>query len=251
MVLGSGMGSAWQDWDIEGRYPYADIPDFPTGSVAGHAGELLTGGIGGTPAVIMSGRAHFYETGSTDRLAFAICALCACGIEALILTNSAGGVSARVEPGMMMLIEDHICLPALAGLGPLVGPNAGPGPRFPSMAGAYDGGLLKLAIEASGDLETDVVAGIYAMVGGPNFETPAEVRLLEMIGADVVGMSTAAEAIVARHCGVKVLGISVITNRAGAHVEEDEHEAVLRMAGRAARDVARIIETVAAQMGSG
>lgn len=248
VVLGSGIGAADQGWSIDGSYPYATVPNFPTSSVAGHAGELLTGRIGETPAVIMSGRTHFYETGSTESLTFAIRTLCACGIDALILTNSAGAVSPRIEPGSMMLIEDHICLPALTGRSPLVGPNDGPGPRFPSMVGAYDRELLNLAEQAAFGLQTDVATGVYAMVGGPNYETPAEVRMLEAIGADAVGMSTAAEAIVARHCGVRVLGISVITNRAGTKVEEDEHEAVLRMAGRAAEDVARLIEIVAGRI---
>ncbi len=251
VVLGSGIGAAGDGWGIEGKFPYSTIPNFPTGSVAGHAGELLTGLIGGTPAVIMSGRSHYYESGSMIELAFAIRSLCACGIDVLILTNSAGAVAARIEPGTMMVIQDHICLPALTGLGPLVGPNVGPGPRFPSMARAYDSELLETAIRAASELETDVVSGVYAMVGGPNYETPAEVRFLEALGADAVGMSTAAEAIVAIHCGVRVLGISVITNRAGIQVEEDEHEAVLQMAGRAARDVARVIEIVAAGIGPG
>ncbi len=251
VVLGSGIGAAGDGWDIGGCIQYADIPNFPTSSVAGHAGELLTGRIGETPALIMSGRSHFYESGSMAQLAFAIRSLCACDINALILTNSAGAVSSGVEPGAVMLIEDHICLPALTGLGPLVGPNVGPGPRFPSMVGAYDNGLLELAAGAASDLEIDVVSGVYAMVGGPNYETPAEVRLLETIGVDAVGMSTAAEAIVATHCGVRVLGISVITNRAGVQMEDDEHETVLRLAGRAAKDVAGLIEVVALRIGAG
>ncbi len=241
VVLGSGIGAAGDGWEIESRLSYADIPGFPVSTVAGHAGELLLGRIGGTAAAVMSGRAHFYESDSMDGLTFAIRVLAATGIETLVLTNSAGGVTPRMEPGAIVLIEDHIALPALAGASPLVGPNVGPGPRFPAMAGAYDAGLRERARQAAGELGIAVEGGVYAMVGGPNFETPAEVQMLATLGADVVGMSTAAEAIVARHCGLRVLGISVVTNRAGVVVAGDEHAAVLAAAGRAAQDVARIV----------
>lgn len=249
VVLGSGIGAAGAGWDIAARLPYADIPGFAVSTVAGHAGELLLGRVGGVPTAIMSGRAHFYESGSMDGLTFAIRTLAATGIETLILTNSAGGVSARMIPGTIVLIEDHIALPALAGASPLVGPNVGPGPRFPAMAGAYDAGLREAARQVAGEMGVAVEGGVYVMVGGPNFETPAEVRMLAMLGADVVGMSTAAETIVARHCGLKVLGISVVTNRAGAVVEGDEHAAVLATAGRAAQDVARFVGRVAEDLG--
>ena len=248
VVLGSGIGRAWENWDIERRHPYDTIPNFPSTGVVGHAGELLMGRIGGMPAVVMSGRSHYYETGSTDALTFSIRTLCASGISALILTNSAGAVSTRVEPGMIMLVQDHICFPALAGFSPLVGPNTGPGPRFPVISGVYDSQLLSMAVEASQGLETRVTTGTYAMVGGPYYETAAEVSFLERIGADAVGMSTAAEAIVAKHCGIKVLGISVITNSAGIHSKEDGHKSVLGMAKRMTHDVSTIVEAVASRI---
>ena len=251
VVLGSGIGTAGEGWDIQGRLPFTEIPGFPVSTVAGHAGEMLTGRIGGTPAVVMSGRSHYYESGSMAGLTFAIRTLAATGIEVLILTNSAGGVSPDAEPGSIMLIEDHLALPALTGGSPLVGPNARPGPRFPAMAGAYDGELRDRARRAAAELGIAVHAGVYAMVGGPNFETPAEVRFLETIGADVVGMSTATETIVARHCGLRVLGISVVTNRAGRLIEGDEHAAVLAAAAQAAGDVARIIGLVAGGLDGG
>jgi purine-nucleoside phosphorylase len=245
VVLGSGIGAAGAGWEITTRLAYTDIPGFAVSTVAGHAGEMLLGRVGGTLAAVMSGRAHFYESGSMDGLTFAIRTLAATGIATLVLTNSAGGVAARMKPGTIVLIEDHLALPALAGGSSLVGPNVGPGPRFPAMAGAYDAGLREAARRAADKLGIAVAGGVYAMVGGPNFETPAEVRMLATLGADVVGMSTAAEAIVARHAGLRVLGISVVTNRAGAVVVGDEHAAVLAAAGRAAKDVARIVGRVA------
>ena len=245
IILGSGIASAAEEWEIHERIPYAAIPSFPVSAVEGHAGNLLAARVGPLPALVMSGRSHFYETGAMRDLAFAVRTLCACGAGTLILTNSAGGLRSDLTPGRLMLVTDHIALPVLGGFNPLTGPNVGPGPRFPSMTRAYDPALLEEAERAARELGIECASGVYAMVAGPSYETAAEVEFLRRNGVSAVGMSLAPETIVARHCGARVLALSVISNLALAASEEPDHAQVLSVARRSAADVGRLIAEVA------
>jgi purine-nucleoside phosphorylase len=213
IILGSGLGGLLADMTIAERFAYHDIPYFAPPTVAGHAGHFELGALGGVPLAVLRGRHHLYEGYSPQRLALPVRTLHALGVTTLIVTNAAGGLNPIFQPGDLMLVRDHIGLPTLAGLHPLVGPNdEALGPRFTPMAAAYDPALLALARQSATTARVLLHEGIYIMVAGPTYETPAEMRALRALGADAVGMSTVPEVIAARHLGMRVLGISCITN---------------------------------------
>lgn len=229
-VLGSGLGGVVELLNPEprARIGYGEIPHVPGGAVEGHAGELVAGAIHGTPAVILSGRAHPYEGYSHREATLLVRAVLSLGVETLIVTNAAGGLNPAFDPGDVMLVTDHI---NLSGDNPLLGPNLDRfGPRFPPMTDAYDPALRLAALEAAERTGRPLRQGIYIMLAGPSYETRAEMRMLRTLGGDAVGMSTAHEVIVARHAGVRVLGFSLITNKATDDVEAGAtHEEVIEM----------------------
>ena len=232
VILGSGLG-AFADRLVEATVvPYAEIPGFPTASVPGHAGRLVIGRLGGAAIAAMQGRVHAYEGYAAAEVAFPARVLCRLGIRALVVTNAAGGIRADLAPGDLMRITDHL---NLSGTNPLVGPNEERlGPRFPDMSRAYDpalGARLDALAAARG---LDWKTGVYACLSGPSYETPAEIRMLRILGADAVGMSTVPEVIAAAHMGVKVVGISCITNfAAGIGDKPLSHEEVAAVADQA------------------
>lgn len=213
VIAGSGLSSLAERLDEAQRLSYATIPGWPLSTVAGHAGALVLGRLAGRSVVLAAGRAHLYEGYSPAETAFGVRVLGALGVETLVVTNAAGALNPAYRPGDLMVIADHIYLPGMAGANPLAGPNDDRlGPRFPVIAGAYDPALSGRARQHGARLGFRTHAGVYAMVAGPSFETPAEARFLRAIGADAVGMSTAPEVVVARHAGMRVLGLSLISN---------------------------------------
>ena len=248
IVLGSGLSAVAERWPALSSTPFRDLAGMPAATVAGHAGRVLGVEIGGECALVLQGRVHFYESGSFEPVADWVRALCACGIEALLLTNAAGSLNPRYRPGDLMIVRDHICLPALSGPNPLAGPNQDPGPRFLTTADCYDPRLYVWAGEAGATTAATVHSGVYCQVAGPTYETGAEARALGRMGADAVGMSTAAEALLARHCGVRVMALSTITNASGEVFAADEHQEVVAAAGRAAAAVGHILDVVARRL---
>jgi purine-nucleoside phosphorylase len=249
IILGSGLGDLASDVQDATALPYGEIPHFLRSTVPGHAGRLLVGVLEGAPVVMMQGRFHFYEGYTLSELTLPVRVMHALGAQTLIVTNAAGGINPAYRPGDFMLIRDHINLPGLVGANPLMGPNDERlGERFPPMARAYDADLRKLAREvAAGQSETGTVLheGIYVMLSGPFFETGAELRFLRTIGADAVGMSTAPEVVVARHEGMRVLGISLISNMAtGEESEEVDHAGVLATADAARPRFAALVRGI-------
>ena len=231
LILGSGLNPLADEVTGADRIPYADIPHFPSPTVQGHAGQLVIGQLAGQDVLIMQGRVHAYEGFSLQQVTFPVRVMGELGIETLILTNAAGGLNPTFRPGDLMLINDHIGLMAMTGGNPLWGPNDDTlGPRFPALNKAYDPELRRLARRIAAELGIELRQGVYIGLGGPTFETPAEVRFLRLIGGDACGMSTVPEVIVARHMGLRVLGISGISNAAVDDpdaAEEANHEEVL------------------------
>ena len=229
-VLGSGLGGVVELLDAGPRLtiPYGEIPNVPDAGVHGHAGELVAGLVGGTPMVILSGRAHPYEGYSHREATLLLRAVLALGVRTVILTNAAGGLDPAFDAGDVMLMTDHL---NLSGDNPLLGPNLDRfGPRFPALIDAYDPALRAAAVESAERTGIALRQGVYVMLSGPSYETRAEMRMLRELGAHAVGMSTAHEAIVARHAGVAVLAFSLITNKATEDVEEGAtHEEVIEM----------------------
>ncbi|HEU5169475.1 MAG TPA: purine-nucleoside phosphorylase [Gemmatimonadales bacterium] len=211
IVLGTGLGGLAEEIAVEVAVPYGDIPGFPLSTVESHAGRLLLGRLGGKPVVAMQGRFHRYEGYNLRQVTFPVRVLRALGAGTLIVSNACGGMHPLWSAGDLVLLADHV---NLLGDNPLVGPNDDRlGPRFPDMSAPYDPGLRALARAAALELRITLREGVYVAVTGPNLETPAEYRMLRAIGADVVGMSTVPEVIVANHEGMRVLGISIITDR--------------------------------------
>ena len=225
LVLGSGLGRFADTLDLEVTLPYPEIPHFPKSSVSGHAGHLVLARSQGVPCCVMQGRVHYYEGYNMQETTFPIRVLSKLGVERLIITNAAGGINKDYLPGDIMLIEDHL---NLTGDNPLRGPNESSfGTRFPDMSQAYSKELLKELEDVAEKSGLRCHRGVYAGLGGPSYETPAEIRMLEVLGADAVGMSTVAEVIVAVHCGLKVQGISVISNLgSGISTEPLSHDEV-------------------------
>ena len=244
VVLGSGLGDFGNDLENPKEISYADIPGFPRATVQGHAGKFILGTLAGKKVLMMSGRFHCYEGHPLEDVVLPIRVMARLGVKNLILTNAAGGVNIDFRPGILMLISDFI---NLTGRNPLIGPNMDAfGPRFPDMTDAYDRTLRELIMHAARQLDIDLRRGVYCWMNGPTYETPAEVRMARVLGADAVGMSTVPETIVARHCGIKVLGISCITNMAaGVFREPINHEEVIAI-GRHVRGefAALLTETI-------
>ena len=240
VVLGSGLGDVADAVANPTVIDYADLPGFPETTVAGHGGHAVLGTIGEVPVAVLQGRAHVYEGGDFDDIRVPIRALRAAGAEILVLTNAAGSLRADVGPASLMLITDHM---NMSGTNVLTGPNDDTiGPRFPSMRDAYDPELRERLRAAAAELGTELTEGVYAAVSGPSFETPAEIRALSTIGGDAVGMSTVHETTVARHCGLRVAGVSAISNFAeGLSDEPLSHEQTLRDAQRAAEALAPLL----------
>jgi purine-nucleoside phosphorylase len=235
MILGSGLGSLADELEAATVVPYADIPGFPRSTVHGHRGELALGQLAGQPVAVMRGRFHFYEGYSMQQVTFPVRVMRALGCDILIATNAAGGLRPDWSVGDLMLLADQIFMPGMAGNHPLRGENDDRlGPRFPAMVGAFDTELRQLAREAAGEQGTTLREGVYMMLAGPAFESGAEIRMCRALGADVVGMSTAPEVIVARHGGMRALGISLVTNLALPDGPPANHEEVLE-AGEAAK----------------
>ena len=243
MVLGSGFHHVLSELEADRQLPYTKLPGFPPVGVSGHAGQLLIGRLGGTPVMMLSGRAHYYEGHSMDRVTFAVRTLSAYGIEDLLLTNAAGGVNRRFRPGDFMALTDHI---NLMGANPLRG-DGWPGlPRFVDQTRVYDESLGRLLQQAARQCRLGLRAGVYLAVSGPTYETPAEIRAFARLGADAVGMSTVPEAIVARQCGVRVAGLSCITNlAAGRSKTQLSHVEVLETAERVKHSAAQFLKQFA------
>lgn len=213
LILGSGLSPLADEIEQADHIPYTEIPYFPVSGVAGHAGRMVSGELAGKSVLVMQGRTHFYEGYSIQHITLPVRVMRLLGVQTLIVTNAAGGLNRNFTAGDLMLITDQINLVGMAGHHPLRGPNLDEfGPRFPSMTHAYDPALLALARRAAGALNLKLQEGVYACLAGPSFETPAENRFLHLLGADAVGMSTAHEVVVANHAGMRVLGISTITN---------------------------------------
>jgi purine-nucleoside phosphorylase len=212
VVLGSGLGAFAAELLERVEIPYAEIPGWPCSTAVGHAGKLVLGKIGTTPIAVMAGRVHLYEGYTPAQVTFGVRVLGLLGVRSMVFTNAAGGINLALERGGLLLISDHI---NLQGSNPLAGPNDDAlGPRFPDMSEAYSRRLRALAHETASELGIRLAEGVYAAMLGPSYETPAEIRYLRTIGADVVGMSTVPEVIVANHMGMRVLGISCVTNMA-------------------------------------
>lgn len=241
VVLGSGLGDFAARLADAAGLPYADIPHWPASAVVGHAGRLAAGTLAGRRVLALSGRVHYYEGHAMPVVTFAIRVMGRLGVKAVILTNAAGGINLDFEPGTLMVIDDHI---NLMGGNPLIGPNEERfGPRFPDMTDVYSRRLRKVVDEAAAARGLTVRHGVYVALHGPSYETPAEIRFLRTIGADAVGMSTAPEAIVARHMGLEVLGISCITNpAAGVLPRPLVHDEVMEAARRVRGEFSELLE---------
>lgn len=250
IVLGSGLGSMADSLAEATAVPYGEIPNFVASTVVGHAGRLVAGKLNSVPIIAMQGRVHFYEGYDMQQITFSVRVLKALGVETLILTNAAGGLNPDYRPGDLMGIRDHIFFPGMAGFNPLRGPNDDTlGPRFPAMLNAYDPELLQKVAQTAQELNIKFQQGTYIMLGGPNFETRAELKFLRQIGGDAVGMSTAPEAIVAVHSGIKVIGISTITNTAtGEGDAEANHEEVLQVGREAGPRLANLLTHLIARL---
>ena len=240
LVLGSGLGGLADELEDARAIPYAEIPGFAEATVSGHAGRLVVGRLAGKRVVVLQGRLHLYEGHSAGRVAFPVRVVGMMGATRLILTNAAGGIHPDFRPGDVVRIVDHI---NLSGETPLTGPNDERlGPRFPDMSAAYDPALGALFDRVAAELGERVHRGVYAFLRGPSYETPAEIRMLRTLGADLVGMSTVPETIVAVHMGLSVLGISLVANAAaGLSPHRLSHEEVERTARASGERLARLL----------
>lgn len=240
LVLGSGLGALADDIDVVTSVSYSEIPEFPVSTVQGHAGRFVFGYIESVPVVIMQGRVHYYEGYDIRDVVMPIRLMGLLGAKILFLTNAAGGINLRFDKGVLMMIRDHISslVPS-----PLIGENIDElGVRFPDMSKVYDDELCGIISESAKTLSVNICEGVYIQTTGPNYETPAEIRAYELMGADAVGMSTACEAMAARHMGMRVCGISCITNMAaGRNTAPLTHEEVKETADRVASDFARLV----------
>ncbi len=212
LILGSGLGAYAGTFTNRSEIPFEDLPSFPRSTILGHAGKMILGEAEGVPAVALQGRVHFYEGYSMEDVVFPVRVLGALGVRQLVVTNAAGGIDVDLQPGDLMLITDHI---NLMGTNPLIGKNIDElGVRFPDMSEAYDASMRTAACKVAARLEISLKQGVYVGLTGPSYETPAEIRMFRLLGGDAVGMSTVPEVIVANQMGIRVLGISCITNMA-------------------------------------
>ncbi len=243
LILGSGLGSFADNFKNPTVIPFSNLPHFPSTTVLGHSGNLIFGEIDGVHSVALQGRVHLYEGYTPMEVGFPTRILGALGIRRLIVTNAAGGINPNFRPGDLMLISDHI---NMMGVNPLAGPNIDAlGPRFPDMSEAYDRTMRQAAREAAREIGMDQREGVYVGLRGPSFETPAEIRMCRTLGADAVGMSTVPEVIVANHMGVRVLGISCITNMAaGIRPQKLSHEEVMETAQKAGETFQSLLRAI-------
>jgi purine-nucleoside phosphorylase len=243
IVLGSGLGGFADEFAEPTAIPYSEIPGFMPSTAEGHAGRLVVGKVEQVPVIAMQGRVHFYEGYSLQEVTFPIRVLKLLGINSIVLTNAAGGIDVQLSQGALMVISDHL---NLMGVNPLRGPNdARFGVRFPDMTDVYSRRLQESVVEEARAMGTEVRRGIYAALAGPNYETPAESHMFRTFGADAVGMSTVPEAIVARHMGIEVLGISCITNMAaGISDAPINHEEVMETGNRVRATFAQLLKRV-------
>ncbi len=250
LVLGSGLGAVADAVDSPTEISTDELEGWPAPTVEGHAGKLIIGELEGQNVCVVDGRVHFYEGHSMASVVVPVRVLKRLGAEVLIVTNAAGGVNQNFEAGDLMLITDHINFPGMAGHSPLRGPNLDDlGPRFPDMSQAYDRELQKVAREVAAEQGIELRTGVYFFLAGPPFETPAELQFLKANGADSVGMSTVPEVTAARHAGMRVLGLSGITNMTsldGSHAAT--HEETLSVSSRIAPKLVRLIKGVVARL---
>ena len=249
LVLGSGLGDYADTLEDALRIAYADIPNFPVPSIPGHTGALVFGRKQGREVVVMQGRIHYYEGLPQQQITLPIRVLAALGVKTVVLTNACGGVNLQFAPGDLMLIRDHI---NFSGANPLIGPNLDAfGPRFPDMSDLYTASVRAAIREKAREAGIFLQEGVYAMYSGPNYETPAEIRMFRALGADTVGMSTVPEALVAGHCGMQVVGISCVTNMAaGVLPVKLSHEEVTEAASRVSAKFRKLIDLVLTVLGS-
>ena len=243
VVLGSGLGAFADALSNPLEVPYSEIPNWPVSTAVGHAGRLVFGWLGDLDIVVMAGRVHLYEGYSPQQVTFGVRVLACLGVKSMVFTNAAGGINLKLGRGGLVLISDHI---NLQGANPLVGPNDDSlGPRFPDMSEAYSARYRKIAKQAGQELGIELSEGVYAALSGPSYETPAEIRYLRTIGADVVGMSTVPEVIVANHMGAQVLGISCVTNMAAGILPQKINHAEVLETGAMVRDtLLRLLKVV-------
>lgn len=243
LILGSGLGNLADAVEDSISIPYDDIPHCPVSTVAGHSGRLIAGRWAGKPLLVFAGRFHYYEGYSMSQVTFPIRLMAGLGIKTVMVTNAAGGLRPDWRAGDLMLIRDHI---NLMGDNPLRGPNLERfGPRFPDLTGAYDSVLRRMAVETAQEQGITLHEGVYAGVTGPSYDTPAEARFLRIIGADAVGMSTVPEVIVARHCGLRVLAVSCLTNILTDGAKDSlDHRDVVTQAAAASENLTRVLRGV-------
>jgi purine-nucleoside phosphorylase len=243
VVLGSGLGAFADELSNRLEVSYSEIPHWPVSTAVGHAGRLIIGNLGELEIAAMAGRVHLYEGYSPQQVTFGVRVLARLGVSSMVFTNAAGGINLNLGRGGLVLISDHI---NLQGLNPLAGPNDDSlGPRFPDMSEAYSARYREIARQAGQELGIELSEGVYAAMLGPSYETPAEIRYLRSIGADLVGMSTVPEAIVANHMGVRVLGISCVTNMAaGILPQRIHHEEVLETGAMVRDTLVRLLKAV-------
>ncbi len=243
LVLGSGFQHALSRMRVVAEVPYAKLPGFPVPGVHGHAGKLVLGYLGRTTALVLSGRAHFYEGHAMETVTFAVRVLAELGVRDVLLTNAAGGINSRFKPGDFMALSDHI---NLMGVNPLRGTLAEGRERFVDLSRVYDAGLSRLLAQAAKKSKVRLHQGVYLAVSGPSYETPAEIRAFARLGADAVGMSTVPEAIVARQCGLRVAGLSCITNlAAGRSKSALSHGEVIATGKAVEKSATQLLETFA------
>ena len=243
VVLGSGLGAFASELSETIDIPYCGIPGWPGSTAVGHEGKLVLGQLAGRPVAVMAGRAHLYEGYSAAQVTYGVRVLGSMGVRSMVVTNAAGGINLSLQRGHLVLISDHVNLQAV---NPLVGPNDDAlGPRFPDLSDAYSVRFRNTAKQVAADLGIAIREGVYAAVIGPSYETPAEIRYLRTIGADMVGMSTVPEVIVARHMGIEVLGVSCVTNMAaGILPQKINHEEVLETAAMVRDTLARFLKAL-------
>ena len=243
IVLGSGLGGLADDIDVVTRIPYSELDGFPRSTVEGHKGEYIFGYLGGVPVVLMNGRVHFYEGYPMQKVVLPVRVMALMGVEAIILTNAAGGLNAGFHPGTLMCITDQntAFVPS-----PLIGPNDDRlGVRFPDVSAVYDKELIDLLHKTADELGIELADGVYLQITGPAYETPNEVKMYAMFGADAVGMSTACEAVALKHMGMRILGISCITDMAIVNTTfETSHEEIQKVANRAGKEMQRLVKEV-------
>ncbi|UAL50897.1 MULTISPECIES: purine-nucleoside phosphorylase [Metabacillus] len=247
LILGSGLGVLADEIENPVKIPYEEIPNFPVSTVEGHAGQLVFGTLKGANVVAMQGRFHFYEGYDMKKVTFPVRVLKEMGVKTIIVTNAAGGVNESFEPGDLMIISDHI---NNMGTSPLIGPNDSDlGVRFPDMSQAYSRELRALAKNAASELGIKVQEGVYVGNTGPAYETPAEVRLARVLGGDAVGMSTVPEVIVANHAGMKVLGISCISNMAAGILDQPlSHDEVMETTEKVKANFLNLVKNIVADI---